>query len=79
MQHYRPALGVVMGLMVMSGVCATILRFILASENKRLERLEGADSEMTDRDVRKLEQTAQAEGVDMAAARRLQKSHRYIL
>lgn len=77
--HYRPALGVVMGLMVMSGVCATILRFMLSRENKMLERMEDQDAEMTPRDLRKLERTAEVEGIDIAAARRLQKGHRYIL
>lgn len=68
-----------MGLMLVSGICATILRFMLARENKMLDRMEDADAEMTDRDVRKLERTAEVEGIDVAAARRLQKGHRYIL
>ena len=63
----------------MAGICATIIRFLLARENKMLERMENEDSEMTARDIRKLERTAEVEGIDIGAARRLQKGHRYIL
>jgi len=77
--HYRPALGIVIGLMVLAGVCATALRFILARENKMLERMEDQDSVMTPSDIKKLEKTAEMEGIDIAAARRLAKGHRYLL
>lgn len=68
-----------MGLLLVAAICATILRFLLSHENKRLARMEDADAEMTSSDVRNLERTAEVEGIDIAAARRLQKGHRYIL
>jgi len=75
--HYRPALGIVIALMVIGGVFGTGLRFYLAHQNKRLERMEGADSELTEKDIRRLERTAEFEGIDIAAARQLQKGFRY--
>ena len=77
--HYRPALGIVIGLMTIAGITGTILRFYLIRQNKRLERMESSDSELRDSDIKKLEQTAEFEGVDMAAARQLQKGFRYAL
>ena len=35
--HYRPALGIVMGLMVVAGITGTILRFYLAAQNKYVD------------------------------------------
>lgn len=77
--HYRPALGVVIGLMTLGGIGGTVLRFYLVRQNKRMERMEGSDSQLTDRDVQKLRKTAELEGIDIAAARRLQKGFRYAL
>lgn len=77
--HYRPALGVVIGLMVLGGISGTGLRFYLSRQNKRLERMEGADSELRPSDLKKLQKTAELEGIDIAAARRLQKGFRYVL
>ena len=77
--HYRPALGVVIALMSLGGIAGTILRFYLIRQNKRLERMEGADSELRESDVRKLQKTAELEGIDIAAARQLQKGFRYVL
>lgn len=75
--QYRPALGVVIGLMTLAGITGTIMRFYLARQNKRLERMEGSDSELKERDVQKLRKTAELEGIDIAAARKLQKGFRY--
>ena len=77
--QYRPALGVVIGLMVVAGLSGTFLRFYLQRQNKSFERMESADTELTDRDVQKLQKTAELEGISMAAARKLQKGFRYQL
>ncbi|KAK3058295.1 hypothetical protein LTR09_001373 [Extremus antarcticus] len=77
--HYRPALGIVIGLMCIAGITGTTLRFYLASENKRFERNEMSDSEPTEKDMKKLQKTAEMEGVDIATARQMQKGFRYVL
>ena len=41
--------------------------------------MEGADTELRERDVKKLQRTAELEGIDVAAARKLQKGFRYAL
>lgn len=77
--HFREALGIVIGLMTMAGISGTVLRFYLSRQNKSLERMEGSDSQLTERDIQKLRKTAELEGIDIAAARRLQKGFRYAL
>lgn len=77
--RYRPALGVVIGLMCLAGISGTILRFYLQRQNKQLERLDNVDTELSERDMRKLQQTAELEGIDVATARQLQKGFRYNL
>jgi hypothetical protein len=77
--HYRPALGVVIALMGVAGITATGVRLYLARENRRFERMEGADAELREQDIKKLQKTAELEGVDVAAARQLQKGFRYVL
>jgi hypothetical protein len=56
-----------------------ILYLDLRAENKRLERMENEDGILTERDMRRLQKTAEVEGIDIAAARRLQKGFRYVL
>lgn len=75
--HYRPALGIVVALMVVGGLMGVVLRFYLVRQNKILERLESSDAELKQSDIKKLEKTAEMEGVDIAAARQLQKGFRY--
>lgn len=41
--------------------------------------MEAEDVQLTEKDVEKLRRTAETEGIDLAAARRLQKGYRYIL
>lgn len=77
--HYRPALGVVIGLMVIAGISGLVLRLYLARQNKSFARMENADAELTPRDLKKIEKTAEVEGIDLAAARQLQKGFRYDL
>lgn len=77
--HYRPALGIVIGLMAICALTGLILRLYLQRQNKRFERLENADTELRPSDLKKLEKTAEVEGIDLAAARQLQKGFRYVL
>lgn len=77
--HYRPALGVCTGLEIVALICAIILRFILQRQNKQLERMESEDQELDERDLRKLEKTAEFEGISVSAARQVQKGYRYMI
>lgn len=45
----------------------------------RLERMSNEDVELTEKDLARLRKTAEVEGIDIAAARRLQKSYRYMI
>lgn len=51
----------------------------MVRENKRLDRMEGEDSQLTEKDLERLRRTAEVEGIDIAAARRLQKGYRYMI
>ncbi len=56
--------------------CATTTRMaadIAFSLDKRFERNEMSDSEPTEKDMKKLQKTAEMEGVDIATARQMQK------
>ena len=77
--YYRLALGVVIGLLLLSGIGAVVLRVIMQRMNKQLERFEDEDVILTDRELAKLRRTAEIEGIDLAAARQLQKGYRYII
>ena len=77
--HFRPALGIVIALMLLAGLAGTFLRVYLARQNKAFERLENADTELRESDIKKLQKTAELEGIDIAAARQLQKGFRYQL
>jgi MFS family permease len=77
--HYRLALGICIGLQVVAAVMGVWLRIVLTRQNKRLERLEDEDGQLTERDLAKLRKTAEVEGIDLAAARRLQKGYRYTI
>lgn len=77
--HYRPALGICIGLQVLAAVCALALKFLLEKQNAQLARMENSDAQLMERDVKKLEKTAQVEGVTVAEARALQKGYRYII
>lgn len=77
--HYRPALGINIGLLVVAGICALWLRFILQRQNKQFERLENEDAVLNERELAKLRKTAEVEGIDIAAARRMQKGYRFMI
>lgn len=77
--YYRTAMGVCIALQVLAAICAITLRLLLQHQNRQLERLENEDITLTEKELRKLRKTAEVEGIDIAAARRLQKGFRYML
>ncbi|KAF2213533.1 hypothetical protein CERZMDRAFT_66995 [Cercospora zeae-maydis SCOH1-5] len=77
--HYITAMGINIALVGVAGICGIIMRFYLQYQNKQLERMENSDAALTTRDVRKLEKTAEIEGITVAEARQLQKGYRYII
>ncbi|KAK5085352.1 hypothetical protein LTR05_004636 [Lithohypha guttulata] len=77
--HYRLALGINIGLMIVATICGVTLRFILTNRNRRLERLENEDVALSEKDLAKLRKTAEVEGIDIATARRMQKGYRYMI
>ena len=77
--HYRPALGICIALQGVAALLGVWLRIILQRENKRLDRMQNEDVQLTEKDLAKLKKTADFEGIDLAAARRLQKTYRYMI
>ena len=77
--HYRPALGACIALQCIGIICAITLRWYLIRQNRQLELMEQEDVTLTEKDIRKLEKTAEFEGINMSAARRLQKGYRYMI
>lgn len=77
--YYRPALGINIGLLVVAGICGCILRVILQRQNRQLERLENEDAVLSEKDLVKLRKTAEVEGIDIAAARAMQKGYRFMI
>lgn len=77
--HYYVALGVCIGLQTLGFIMALFMYFNLNMLNKRQERLENEDLQLTPKELQRLQTTAEVEGIDLAAARRLQKGFRYVL
>ena len=73
------AMGVCIALQIIAGLAALFLYFNLRMLNKRQERMENEEVQLTEKDIRRLQATADIEGIDIAAARRLQKGFRYVL
>jgi hypothetical protein len=59
--------------------CFLIMKFYLEAQNKQMARMENEDAQLTEKDMKKLRKTAEAEGIDIAAARVLQKGYRYMV
>lgn len=77
--HYRKAMGINIGLVGIAGVCGVIMKYYLQYQNNQLDRMETEDQQLTERDMRKLQKTAELEGISIEAARALQKGYRYII
>ena len=48
-------------------------------QNRQLEKMESEDRELDEAERRKLEKTAEMEGVDIRKARNMQKGYRYMI
>ncbi|KAJ5084878.1 hypothetical protein NUU61_009457 [Penicillium alfredii] len=77
--HYRTALAICIGLQALGGLMGMFMYWSLRSLNKQQERLENEDIQLSEKELRRLQVTAEREGLDLAAARRLQKGFRYTL
>lgn len=77
--YYQTALGVCIALQAIGGLCGVFMYFNLRMLNKRQERLENEDVQLGPKELQRLQLTADTEGIDIAAARRLQKGFRYVL
>lgn len=78
-KHYPVALGICIGLQALAACMGLLLRMILQRQNKRLERLEDENAQLSDREMAKLRKTAEFEGIDIAAARKMQKGYRFMI
>ena len=77
--YYRVALGVCIALQALGGLSAIFMYFTLNVLNKRQERLENENVQLTEKELRRLQITADVEGIDIAAARQLHKGFRYMI
>lgn len=77
--YYRVAMGVCIALQVIATICALGMKFYMEHQNRQLARLEQEDVQLTEKELRKLQKTAEFEGIDIAAARQLQKGFRYMI
>ncbi|KAK0352598.1 hypothetical protein LTR91_010871 [Friedmanniomyces endolithicus] len=66
-------------LVVMAAIGAGVLRWLLTRDNNRLARMADGDATLTEADMAHLRKTAELEGIDIATARQLQKSYRYMI
>jgi hypothetical protein len=51
----------------------------LERQNKQLARLENENVQLNERELAKLRKTAEIEGIDIAAARSMQKGYRFMI
>ncbi|KAL1847117.1 hypothetical protein VTK73DRAFT_10423 [Phialemonium thermophilum] len=77
--YYRVALAVCIAAQVIGGLAALFVYVRLRALNARQARLDDDEVTLSEREMRRLETTARIEGIDVAAARRLQKGFRYML
>ena len=77
--RYRPAMGTCIGLEILAMSMFIGMRFYLQAQNKELERREDNEVQLAEDDIRKLQMTAELEGVDINTARTIQKGYRYMI
>ena len=77
--RYPVALGIVIGLMVTSGIGGIWQRMLLVRENQRRANLENEDIILSDKEMKRLQKTAETEGIDISTARQQQKGFRYLV
>lgn len=77
--HYYTAMDVCISLQVIALLMAVFMFFNLRMLNERQARLENEDVLLTEGDLRQLQVTADIEGIDISAARQLQKGFRFVV
>jgi len=76
--HYRPALGAAIGLEVLALISAIGMFLYTRKQNNDLDKLENANMELSEKDLAKLEKTAELEGVSVSQARQMAKGYRFM-
>ena len=77
--EYKPAMGICIALQVLGGIMAIILDQYTRHQNRQLARMEDMEVELSGRDQRKLEKTAQMNNIGLEQARQLQRGFRFML
>lgn len=78
--YFYTGMGICVGVVVLCAVLMVLLRFMLIRENKRLDRLQNETNvPLSDKDMLRLQKTADTEGVTIEEARALQKEFRYTI
>ena len=77
--QYAPAMGVCIALQVLGFLMAVFLDQYTRHQNRQLARLEDLNVELTDKERKRLERTAQLNNVGLEQARQLQRGFRYML
>ncbi|KAH9863675.1 hypothetical protein J1614_009607 [Plenodomus biglobosus] len=75
--HFYTGIGICIALMTIAACLLTLLRFILKRENAKLAALEDENMSLSEKDLARLQRTAETEGISIAQARQLQKGFRY--
>lgn len=75
--HFYTGIGIAAGLMVIAACLLVLLRFLLIKENNRLASLESENMQLSEKEMIRLQRTAETEGISIAEARQLQKGFRY--
>ncbi|KAF1843099.1 MFS transporter-like protein [Cucurbitaria berberidis CBS 394.84] len=75
--YFYTGIGICAGLMVIAALLLILLRFLLIRENNRLASLENENMELSEKEMIRLQRTAETEGISVAEARQLQKGFRY--
>jgi hypothetical protein len=63
--------------MAVAACLLVLLRFLLMKENARLAALENEDMQLSEKEMVRLQRTADTEGISVAEARQLQKGFRF--
>lgn len=77
--RYAPAMGICIALQVLGCLIAVVLDQYTRYQNRQLARIEDMQVELSGRDQRVLEKTAQMNNIGLEQARQLQRGFRYML
>ncbi|ODM22581.1 hypothetical protein SI65_00170 [Aspergillus cristatus] len=77
--EYKPAMGICIALQILAAIMAIALDQYTRHQNRQLARMEDMEVELSGRDRRKLEKTAQMNNIGLEQARQLQRGFRFML